>query len=344
MFGLLAAVLGALIGAFRPRAQLVAENLALRQQLAVLRRKRARPRLVPLDRAFWILLSRVWLKWSDALAIVKPETVIAWHRRGFAKFWAWKSRRRGRPPTPPEIVALIVRMANDNPRWSRRRIANELAMLGYRVDKNTVAKYMPKPADRPRRPRSQTWGTFVRNHLVGTLAIDFFTVPTVRFEVLYVFVVLSLERRCILHVNVTAHPNAEWTAQQIVEAVGCDDTFTTLIRDRDGIYGAAFDRRVRNLGITQLRTAPRSPWQNGYVERLVGTFRREVVDHLIVLNELHLLRCARAYASYYNEDRPHSSLDGDAPARRVIEPAENGNVVALPRLGGLHHRYTRRAA
>ncbi len=181
MFELLAAVVGALISAFRPRAQLFAENLALRQQLAVLRRKKARPRLVPMDRAFWILLSRVWSKWSDALAIVKPETVIAWHRRGFAQFWAWKSRRRGRPSTPPEILTLIVRMANDNPRWSRRRIANELAMLGYRVDKNTVAKYMPKPTDRPRRPRSQTWGTFVRNHLVGTIAIDSFTVPTVRF-------------------------------------------------------------------------------------------------------------------------------------------------------------------
>ena len=217
-------------------------------------------------------------------------------------------------------------------------------MLGYRIDKNTVARYMPKPSDRPRQPRSQTWGTFVRNHLHGTLAIDSFTVPTVRFEVLYVFVVLCLERRRILHVNVTVHPNAEWTAQQIVEAVGCDDTFTMLIRDRDGIYGAAFDRRVNHLGITQLRTAPRSPWQNGYVERLVGTFRREVVDHLIVLNELHLLRCVRAYARYYNDDRPHMSLDGDAPARRVVEPHGNGKIIALPRLGGLHHRYTRRAA
>ena len=216
-------------------------------------------------------------------------------------------------------------MANDNPRWSRRRIANELAMLGYRVDKNTVAKYMPKPSDRPRRPRSQTWGTFVRNHLHGTLAIDFFTVPTARFEVLYVFVVLSLERRCILHVNVTAHPSAEWTAQQMVEAVGYE-RFETLIRDRDGIYGAAFDRRVNHLGITQVRIAPRSPWQNGYVERLVGTFRREVVDHLIVLNELHLLRRLREYMRYYNEDRPHLSLDGDAPARRVVEPSEKGNV------------------
>ena len=247
-------------------------------------------------------------------------------------------------PVSPEIVALIVRIAEENPRWSRRRIANELAKLGYRVDKNTVAKYMPKPTGRPRLPPSQTWGTFLRNHLAGTIAIDFFTVPTVRFDILYVFVVLSLERRRILHINVTAHPCAAWTAQQIVEALGFDGTFKMLIRDRDGIYGAAFDRRVNRLGITQLRTAPRSPWQNGYAERLVGTLRRELVDHLIVVNELHLLRCLREYATYYNEDRPHMSLDGDAPARREIEPPENGKVVALARLGGLHHRYSRVAA
>lgn len=344
MYELLAAIVGALIAAFRSRACLVAENLALRQQLAVLRRKKARPRLVPIDRAFWILLSRIWSKWADALAIVTPETVIAWHRRGFARFWAWKSRHPGRPPMTAEIVALIVRIANENPRWIRRRIAHELAKLGFRVDKNTVAKYMPKPAARPRRPPSQTSASFVRNHLVGAIAIDFFTVPTVTFEILYAFVVLSLERRRILHVNVTAHPYAEWAAQQIVEALGFDDTFKMLIRDRDGIYGAAFDRRVNHLRITQFRTAPRSPWQNGYVERLVGTFLRELVDHLIVLSDRHLLRCVREYARYYNEDRPHMSLAADAPARREVEPLENGRVVALPRLGGLHHRYTRRAA
>jgi putative transposase len=344
MYELLAAIVGALLSASRPRACLVAENLALRQQLAVLRRKKARPRLVSIDRAFWILMSRTWSRWAEVLAIVRPETVLAWHRRGFAQFWTWKSRRAGRPPLAAEIVLLIEQMARENPLWSRRRIANELAKLGYHVDKNTVAKYMPTPADRPRRRPSQSWGTFVRNHLVGTIAIDFFTVPTVTFEILYVFVVLSLERRRILHVNVTSHPYAEWTAQQIVEALGLDDTVKMLIRDRDGIYGAAFDRRVNNLGITQLRSAPRSPWQNGYVERLVGTLRRELVDHLIVLNELHLLRCLSEYVSYYNDDRPHMSLEGDAPARRQVEPAENGRVVALPRLGGLHHRYTRLAA
>src|SRR6185369_11100153 len=193
-------------------------------------------------------------------------------------------------------------------------------------------------------PPSQTWATFIRNHLAGTLAIDFFTVPTVTFDVLYVFVVLSLERRLILHVNVTAHPYAEWAAQQIVEAFGEDGAFKLLVRDRDGIFGAVFDRRVNNLGLRQLRIAPRSPWQNGYAERLVGTFRRELTDHLIVVNERQLLRRVREYANFYNEDRPHMSLDGDSPVVRQVEPPENGKVVALQRVGGLHHRYLRRAA
>jgi transposase InsO family protein len=269
--------------------------------------------------------------------------VIGWHRRGFAGFWEWKSKRLGRPPIKPELVELIVRMAKENPTRSRRRIAMEFAKLGLHVDKNSVGKYMPKRGGRPR-PASQTWTTFIRNHLAGTLAIDFLSVPTVTFDMLYAFVVLSLERRLILHVNVTAHPYAEWAAQQIVEAVGADGAFKFLIRDRDGIFGAMFDRRVENLGVRQLRIAPRSPWQNAYVERLVGTFRRELTDHLIVLGERHLLRCAREYAKFYNEGRPHMSLEGDAPGRRVVEPPENGKVISLARLGGLHHRYLRRAA
>jgi putative transposase len=254
---LFTAIIGALRSGFRPRASLIAENLALRQQLAVLRRKRKRPQLAPIDRAFWVVFSRVWSRWAETLTIVKPETVIRWHRRGFARFWAWKSKRVGTPPIAPEIVELITRMAKDNPRWSRRRIAMELAKLGFRVDKNTVAKYMPKWCRRP----SQTWTTFIRNHLAGTIAIDFFAVPTVTFDVLYVFVVLSLERRRILHVNVTAHPYAVWAAQQIVEAFGEDGPFKLLVRDRDAIFGATFDRRVNNLGVRQLRIAPRSPWQ-----------------------------------------------------------------------------------
>ncbi len=344
VFAIVSALLGALVDALRPRASLVVEILVLRQQLAVLKRARPRPPLRPIDRAFWVLVSRVWSRWSDALAIVKPATVVGWHRRGFARFWAWKSRRVGRPPLAPEVVALIVQMARENPLWSRRRIANELAKLGHDVSKDTVARYMPKRRGAPRRPLTTTWGTFLRMHLAGTIAIDFLVVPTVTFNVLYVFFVLSLERRRILHVNVTAHPYAAWAAQQIVEAVGPDAHVVRLIRDRDAIYGGAFDARVRNLGIEQLRTSAKSPWQNGYAERWVGTLRRELLDHVIVLGERHLLRLVRRHAAYYNEDRPHMGLDGDAPVTRAVEPRELGKVVALPRAGGLHHRYVRRAA
>jgi putative transposase len=343
MLALVEAVIGAFLATFRPRASLVAENLALRQQLATLMRDGARHRLGHIDRAFWVVLSRTWSRWADVLAIVKPATVIAWHRRGFARFWANKSRRPGRPPLSSEVIELIERMTQENPTWRRRRIAAELAKLGYDACKETVAKYMPKRSGAPGRPPSITWGTFLRTHLAGTIAIDFLTVPTVTFQVLYVFFVLSLERRRILHVNVTAHPYATSAAQQIVEAVGPDANVTRLIRDRDGIYGAAFDARVRNLGIEQVRTAPRSPWQNGYAERFVGTLRRELLDHVVV-RERQLLHLVRQHARYYNEDRPHMSLDGDAPVARAVERREAGKVVALPRVSGLHHRYVRKAA
>jgi transposase InsO family protein len=234
-------------------------------------------------------------------------------------------------------------MARENPLWSRRRIASELAKLGHSVDKDTVAKYMPRPTRGPRRPPSQTWKTFLRNHLAGTIAIDFLTVPTVTFDIVYVFFVLSLERRRVLHVNVTAHPYAAWAAQQIVEAIGADFLPAYLIRDRDGIYGAAFDARVDHLGIAQVKIAPRSPWQNGYAERWVGTLRRELLDHVIVLGERHLLQLVRQHVAYYNEDRPHRALQGDAPVARAAEPPSAGKVVALSRVGGLHHRYSRAA-
>jgi putative transposase len=247
------------LAALRPRASLVAENLALRQQLAVLRRQTSRPPLRPVDRAFWVVLSRVWSRWADVLALVKPATVIAWYRSGFARFWAYKSQRPGRPPIGREVVELIERIATENPLWSRRRIAAELAKLGHGVSKDTVARYMSTRPRRPGRPLSTTWCTFLRLHLTGALAVDFLTVPTVTLDVLYVFFVLSLQRRRILHINVTAHPHAAWTAQQVVEAAGPDMEAVRLIRDRDGIYGAAFDARVRNMGIEQLVTGPRSP-------------------------------------------------------------------------------------
>jgi putative transposase len=211
VIALLSSIAAALLAALRPRASLVAENLALRQQLAVLGRAAPRPRLRPVDRAFWVVLSRAWSRWAETLVVVKPETVIGWHRRGFVRFWARRSRCAGRPPLDPIFVEFIVRMARENPTWSRRRIASEFAKLGHAVSKDTVARYMPRR--RPRsRPPSQTWGSFVRNHLPGTLAIDFLTVKAATFGVLYVFFVLSLERRRVLHVNVTAHPYAAWAA------------------------------------------------------------------------------------------------------------------------------------
>ena len=229
------------------------------------------------------------------------------------------------------------------PLWSRRRIAFELAKLGYRVSKDTVARYMPEPAGRPQGPPSQTWKTFMRNHLADTIAIDFLTVPTATFGILYIFIVLSLERRLLLHVNVTALPCAPWAAQQIVESLGSDARVVRLIRDRDGIYGAEFNTRVDHMGIEQLRIAPRSPWQNGFAERLVGTLRRELLDHVIALGERHLLRLVRRYVAYSNDDRPHMSLAGDAPTKRAVEPPSRGYVIAIPRVGGLRHRYARAA-
>lgn len=220
VLALLRAVFGAFHAAFQPKANLVLENLALRHQLAVVQRATPRPRLRPVDRAFWVLLSRGWSRWTDVLAIVKPATVVAWHRRGFARFWARKSRPVGRPPLDDEIVALIRRMVAENPLWSRRRIAAELAKLGHDVSKDTVAKYMPRHPRHSDRPRSPTWGTFLRMHLAGTIAIDFLTVPTVTFNVLYVFFVLSLDRRRLVHINVTAHPYAEWAVEQNRCAVG----------------------------------------------------------------------------------------------------------------------------
>jgi transposase InsO family protein len=266
------------------------------------------------------------------------------HGIGVASHGSGRESRGGLAgPHSPRRSCASSNGSRATPLWSRRRIAHELAKLGHCVDKATVAKYMAKPAERPRRPPSQTWKTFVRNHLAGTIAIDFLTVPTVTFDIVYMFFVLSLERRRVLHVNVTAHPYAAWAAQQIVEAIGAEIVRERLIRDRDAIFGAAFDARVDNLGVRQIRIAPRSPWQNGYAERWVGTLRRELLDHVIVLGERHLLRLVRQHVAYYNEDRPHMALRGDARVARAVEPPSAREVVALPRVGGLHHRYSRAA-
>jgi transposase InsO family protein len=328
-------------GLVRGQAALALENLALRQQLAVLRRGVKRPRLRPRDRLFWVMLRRLCEDWRSHLILVKPETVVGGHRQGFKLFWRWKSRRGGRPRIPREVIDLIHRMARENPTWGAPRIQSELQLLGYALVDSTVARYMPR---RPRGPSSQTWRTFLRNHLHCTVACDFFVVPTATFRLLYCFVILSHERRRIVHFNVTPHPSAAWTAQQIIEAFPGDGTEPRfLLRDRDSIYSAFFSHRMRNMGIEEVVTAPRSPWQNPYAERVIGSIRRECTDHLIVLGENHLRRILTSYRTYYNETRTHLSLVRNSPLPRSVELPSKGNVVAIPQVGGLHHQYSRAA-
>ncbi len=324
---------------FRDRSQLALENLALRQQLAIVHHRAPRHRLRRVDRVFWLSLARVWDQWRSALILVKPETVLRWHRQGFRYFWRWKSR--GRPCLSPEVIRLIRRMSRENPLWGAPRIRSELLLLGYDVAESTVAKYMPR---RGRPTPSQTWRTFLRNHLRATAACDFFVVPTATFRLLFCFVILSHDWRRIIHFNVTAHPTATWTAQQIREAFPGDDTEPRyLLRDRDGAYGDAFRRVVRAIGIREIPTAPQSPWQNPYAERVIGSIRRECLDHLLILGEQHLKNILKDYVNSYNVSRPHLSLERNAPTPRSVEPPALGAVVAVPQVGGLHHRYTRAA-
>ena len=328
--------------AFLSRAALHTEILALRQQVAVLKRERPRPSLRMVDRVFWVVLSRLWPGWCEALVIVKPETVIGWHRKGFRLFWTWKSLRRksGRPPLSREIRDLIRRMSRENPLWGAPRIHGELLKLGFEVSEAAVSKYLTRHP----KPPSQTWRTFLENHVGCLVSIDFFVVPTAAFTLLFVFIVLRHERRRIVHFGVTAHPTAAWAAQQITEAFPWDTMPRHMIRDRDAVYGSKVRARVKAMGIEEVVTAPRSPWQNPYVERVIGSIRRECLDHVIVLNERHLRRILTSYLDYYHGSRTHLSLGKDTPDGRPVQPAGSGKIVALPQLGGLHHRYERLAA
>ena len=340
---ILAVMFGGAFALFRSRSRLTLENLALRQQIAVLRRRVKRPKLRPLDRLFWVILSRFWREWRSSLAIVKPDTVIRWHRKGFRLFWRWKSwtDRRGRPPISAEVISLIRRMSRENSTWGAPRIQSELRLLGYDVAHSTVAKYMKRGTHGP---PSQTWRTFLKNHLDSTVACDFFVVPTATFQLLFCFVILAHDRRRIVHFNVTPHPCAQWTAQQLIEAFPGDEPVPSyLLRDRDSIYGTYFRTRVKGMGIREVITARKSPWQNPYAERVIGSIRRECLDHLIILGDQHLRRILKDYMAYYNHCRPHLSLDRNAPLLRDVEPPSRGQVVAIPKVGGLHHLYTRAA-
>lgn len=339
----LTTLLSTLCSIFRSRAALELENLALRHQIGVLNRSaRKRPKLTAGDRMLWVFLSRVWHDWRSALAIVRPETVVAWHRAGFRLFWTWKVRRGqpGRPLISREVRDLIRKMCRENTGWGAPRIHGELLKLGIDIGETSVSKYMV----RSRKPPSQTWRTFLENHLTQMVSIDFFTVPNIRFHVLYVFLVLAHDRRRILHFNVTAHPTAEWTGQQLREAFPFDQVPRYLLRDRDAIFGDEFREQVRDMGIDEVLSTPRSPWQRAYVERVIGSVRRECLDHVVVFNAMSLRRILSSYFAYYHRSRTHLSLAKDSPEPRLIEPREMGRVVALPQVGGLHHRYQRSAA
>ena len=321
--------------------QLALENLALRHQLAVYRRTKPRPKLRTMDRLFWVGLARVWTGWRQSLVIVAPATVLRWQRRRFRDHWTQLSGQPagGRPPVNAELTALVRKMAAANPLWGAPRIHGELLKLGIDVAERTVSRLMPER----RTPPSQTWRTFLTNHLRDLVALDFFTVPTLRLRVLFILVVLAHHRRRVLHFNVTEHPTAAWTAQQVVDAFPDDSAPSYLLRDRDSIYGPAFRKRVKGMGISEVQTAPHSPWQNPCAERLIGSIRRECLDHVVVLGEQHLRRTLTRYFAYYHRARTHLSLDKDAPDGRPIETAL-GRVISIPEVGGLHHRYVRQAA
>ena len=356
MLNLLRSLLLAGLALFRTRRQLAIEILALRHQLGVLKRSVKRPRLTDADRGLWVLLSRSWAGWSEALLIVKPATVIKWHRAGFRRYWTWRSRPKGgRPGLTPEVRKLIKQMATANMSGAPR-IHGELLKLGIQISQATVSKYMP----RRNKPPSQTWRSLLETypmlpislrsiehgaHVDTLVSVDFFTVPTVFFHVLFAFVVLAHERRRILGINVTSSPSAAWTANQLVQAFPWETAPRYLLRDRDGIYGAVFRNRIKHLGTQEVIIARRSPWQNPYAERVIGTLRRELLDPVIVMNERHLRRLLRRFVNeYYHPCRTHLSLGKDAPEPRAVEPPEAGEVIELPVVGGLHHRYTRRAA
>ena len=326
-----------LLDLFRSRSSLEGEVIALRHQLNVLRRRTPkRPALRSFDRFIFILLYRLAPTVLDAVTIVRPETIMRWHRAGFRGFWRWKSRRRpGRPKVPLEVRQLIREISLANPLWGAPRIHGELLKLGIDVGQTSVAKYMA----RRRRPPSQGWRTFLRNHADGIASIDLFVVPTISFRLLYGLLVLRHDRRCILWLGVTAHPSAEWIAQQVTEACGWESAPHSLIRDRDRVYGEAFTRRVRAMGIRDRPTAPRSPWQNGHAERLIGSIRRECLDHVIVFGERHLRHVLRSYARYYNGVRTHLSLGKDSPLPRDVQAV--GTILPLPVVQGLHHHYVR---
>ena len=326
-----------LVRSLRSRHHLLLENLALRQQLSVLARHRPRPRFFSTDRFLWVMLRRFWPRWQRALILVQPETVVGWHRTGFRLYWKGLKRHGscpGRKCLSRELRELIFRMFAENPTWGAPRIHGELKMLGFDVSERTVLRWMRKA---PRSPESvRRWAAFLSNHREAIAAMDFFTVPTLTFG----FFVIARDRRRILHFNVTRHPTTASVIQQLRQAFPFDSAPKYLIFDRGSNFNTEVIDTIKSFGIEPKRTSFRSPWQNGVAERWVGNCRRDLLDHVIVLNDRHLKRLMNEYVNYH-DDRTHLGLDKQTPAGREAakDLGASGSVLSLSRLGGLHHRY-----
>ena len=327
-----------LVNLFRTRTSLTLENALLRQQLIIYQRSVKRPKILQRDRVFLVWLSRVFSGWKESLVVVRAATVVGWHRKEFRLYWRWKSRRVGRQCIDWPLIKLIRRMHKENPTWSPQRIQGELAKLGLTVSDNTVLKYRGKP--KPDADKRQSWRTFLKNHTQNTVAIDFLVVRTLFFKAIYVFIALSHDRRKILHWGVTSNPHSEWAIQQLRETFAFDTTTKYVIRDNDKIFSEDFKCHIKRFGLKDTPTAPHSPWQNPFAERVMGTLRRECLDHIIILSENHLRAAMTEYIdNYYNVARTHMSLDKDSPVHRPVQT--EGRIVSKPILGGLHHIYTR---
>ena len=344
MLRLIPAFIAAVAALFRSRVDIALEVLALRKQVAVLKRQRPRPPLTRFDRFFWSTLRQLWPRWSHVLVIVKPETVIGWHRAGFRLYWRWRSRQRGgRPKISLEIRTLIRTMAVENVGWGAPKIHGELLKLGFEISERTVARYVRRL--RRRGDPGRCWLTFLANHREVIAAMDFFAVPTLTFNVLYCFFVIEHARRRILHFNITSRPTSDWVVQQLRETFGEAGEYRYVIFDHDSKFNEDAIAFLKATNLKPKRTSIQAPCQNGTAERWIGSCRRELLDHIIPLNEPHLRRLIGEYVIYHHQDRIHDALQKDTPNQRPIEsrPSESAGVISSA-AGGLHHRYTWPAA
>jgi hypothetical protein len=324
----------------KTRTQLILENIFLHKQLEIYQRTDPKLKIKRTDRIIFSLIMDMLSNWKERLFIVKPETVIKWHRTAFKFYWRWKSKQKGgRPKVSREVIALIKQMANENSGWGAPRIHGELMKLGINICESTVQRYMPKKG---KRTTGQNWKTFLQNHSKDIISIDFLTVPTVNFKLLHVLVIIEHHRRKLIYFNVTKNPTAEWSIQQIRNLLFDYDTPKYLIRDRDKKYGTLLDSKKNRFGIDEIVTAYRSPWQNGYVERVIGSIRRECLDLMIILNENHLKTILDDYISYYNKYRTHLGINKNSPEGRPL--MAEGKIYKIPAVNGLHHVYLRQAA